>query len=152
MTWLREMSRTQRTGLLVLVLALVFLLGFVPQWLRVRSLDSQLNESRYELALLELEGRAGAALAEAQRGNYERARQLMTGFFSGLQGRTVTFEPSARQEVEAILRQRDEIITLLSRAEPEAVSRLNLIYTRYFAIAHPLGREAPASVTPSPSD
>jgi hypothetical protein len=147
----RDMSAPGRIAAIAATLAVVFLIGFVPQWLRVRTLDRQLVEVRQELALLDLGGRAGAALAESQRGNYERARQLMTGFFSLLQDQVDrAADTAAREEMLAILGQRDEIITLLSRAEPESVSRLNLIYTRYFAATHPLGRQAPASVTPSP--
>lgn len=132
-------------------LLVAFLIGFLPQWVRVRSMDRALTETRYELSLLDLGGRLGAALAEAQRGNYERARQLMTGFFSGVQTQLdLSADPALRQELLPLLQQRDELITLLSRAEPEATSRLNLMYTRYFAAVHPLGREAPAAVTPSP--
>jgi hypothetical protein len=140
-----------RAVLIGTLIAAAFLLGFVPQWLRSRSLDSHLAAVRHERTMLDLGGRLGAALAEAQRGNYERARQLMTGFFSELQGRLDTIqEPGQREAATVVLRERDEIITLLSRAEPEAVSRLNLLYTRYFSAFHPTGRTSPTAVTPSP--
>jgi hypothetical protein len=124
---------------------------FLPQWSRARSLEGELEQTRAELALLEVGGRMGAALAESQRGNYERARQLMAGVFSDLQARTgAGVDPALRNELGTLLEQRDEIITLLSRAEPESVSRLNLMYTRYFAAIDPVGAGAPAPVTPPP--
>ena len=144
-------DRTRRTAILVAALLMAFLVGFVPQWVRVRAADRELAEARHELRLLDLGGRLGAALAESQRGNYERARQLMTGFFSGVQQQLdEDGDPALRSELQPMLAQRDELITLLSRAEPESTSRLNLLYTRYFAAVHPLGREAPSAVTPSP--
>jgi hypothetical protein len=149
MSTIREMPRGTLVALGVGALLFAFLIGFVPQWNQARSLERELDRTRYELQMLELEGRLGAALAESQRGNYERARQLMTGFFSTLQQRLQAItDVGLRQELNALLEQRDEIITLLSRAEPEAVPRLNMMYTRYFAAVHPLGRDSPAIVTP----
>jgi hypothetical protein len=145
------MSKPKMAAIAAAALLLAFLAGFLPQWSRARALEGELERTRFELALSRLEGRLGAALAEAQRSNYERARQLMTGVFSELQERTVFIEPPARRgELEAVLAERDEIITLLSRADPEATQRLNLIYTRFFAAVNPAMREAPGAVTPPP--
>lgn len=147
----RELSTPRRVLLLAIAAAVVFLLGFVPQWIQNRSMAAELQEVRAERSMLDLGGRLGAALAESQRGNYERARQLMTTFFSELQASADQLrDPHARQEMRVLLEQRDEIITLLSRAEPEATSRLNIMYTRFFSAVHPLGREAPPSTTPPP--
>jgi hypothetical protein len=145
------MSRSRLIGLSVLALLVAFGLGFLPQWLRARSLDGELRETRHELRMARLEGVLGAALAEALRSNYERSRQLMADFFSRLQGTVGEVEnPKQRQELQAILAQRDEIITLLSRAEPESTQRLMLAYTRYFAAVDPAAKGAPTAVTPSP--
>lgn len=146
-----RLSKGRKIGVAVAALLAVFLLGFAPQWLRARSMEQELTTARSEMRMLDLGGRLAAALAESHRGNYERARQLMAGFFSNLETQIPNYgDADEREELEALMRQRDEIITLLSRAEPESTSRLNLMYTRYFAVTHPLGRDAPASVTPSP--
>lgn len=153
-----RLSRPQLIGVVVLLVVVVFLVGFLPQWQRARGLSAELDathteleETREELRWARLEGVLGAALAESLRSNYERSRQLMTRFFSELQGSAATLEdPAQRRELEAILAQRDEIITLLSRAEPESTQRLMLVYTRYFSAMDPVGREAPTAVTPSP--
>jgi hypothetical protein len=139
----------------VLVLSVAILLGFAlglgVQSIRGRATTQELARVTAENQSLDLGTRLGAALAESQRGNYERARQLMTGFFSDLQARMPDVEqPATRQELESILAQRDEIVTQLSRAEPEAGLRLNMIYSRYFAAVHPLGSEGVPVVTPSP--
>ncbi len=145
------MERPKLIAVAALALLLAFALGFFPQWLRARGLSEDLRETREELHFARLEGVAGAALAESQRGNYERARQLMAEFFGRLQTSVQRVEePARRQELEAILAQRDEVITLLSRAQPESTQRLMLIYTRYFAAMDPMGRRAPTATTPSP--
>ncbi|MEX2572372.1 MAG: hypothetical protein WD737_13820 [Gemmatimonadota bacterium] len=148
MAALRDMSTTKQLAILVVLLLAVFLIGFLPQWSRARSLEETVSETRLELSLHELGGRLGAALAESQRGNYERARQLMTGFYSQLQDRIPQIgDPAQRQMLTGLLEQRDEIITLLSRAEPESTSRLNMMYSNYFAAVHPVGRATPEAVT-----
>lgn len=147
------MTRNQWIGLAIAGLVLSFLIGFIPSWSRSRALERELRETRFELEMARLQGRLGAALAEASRSNYERARQLMTGVFSGLQENVGRVRDTAQQrELQLVLQQRDEIITLLSRAEPESTQRLMLLYTRFFAAVDPLGREAPTALTPSPAE
>jgi len=148
------MTRNQWIGAGVGAVVVAFLIGYLVSWTSVRALDGQLastevqlEETRFELELYRLQGQLGAALAEAQRSNFERARQLMTGVFSGLQENLGRMQDPERQAAaQRILAQRDELITLLSRAEPEATQRLMLLYTQFFAAVDPIGREA--SVTP----
>ena len=151
-------SMDRRTLALVAAgLVIAFLLGFVPLFVAKRAADRGLDASRQELAvtrgeleLHRLEGRLGAAVAESLRGNYERARQLMAGYFTGLQDALPAVrDPRRRQAFTAILGERDEIITLLSRAQPESSQRLMLLYTSMFAALDPEGAVGPA-VTPSP--
>ena len=131
-------------------LVIAFLLGFVPEWMAKRSADRELAAARQELRLSRLQGRLGAALAESLRSNYERSRQLMAGYFSGRQDALPAVENARqRQALSAILTQRDEMITLLSRAQPESSQRLMLLYTSMFAALDPQGAVGPA-VTPSP--
>lgn len=144
------MERKQLIGLGVLVALVVFLIGFLPQWSRARQRGEELERTRAELHLARLEGRLGAALTEALRSNYEKSRQLMADFFSDLQTAMGQVEdPRRREALTGILRQRDEIITLLSRAQPESTQRLMLLYTTYHAAVDPDAHAAPA-VTPPP--
>jgi hypothetical protein len=144
------MTRNRWIGAAVAAVVLAFLLGFLPMWSRASAVERQLEETRFELELYRIQGRLGAALAEAQRSNFERARQLMTQVYASLQPASAQIaDPERRQAMEAVLEQRDEIITQLSRAEPESVQRLMLLYTRFFAAIDPLGQGAPATVTPT---
>ncbi|HVG44554.1 MAG TPA: hypothetical protein VM890_07485, partial [Longimicrobium sp.] len=131
-------------------LVIAFLLGFVPQTIARRNANRELAAARQELRLSRLQGRLGAALAESLRSNYERSRQLMAGYFSGLQDALPGVENARqRQALTGILSQRDEMITLLSRAQPESSQRLMLLYTSMFSAIDPQGALGPA-VTPSP--
>jgi len=131
-------------------LVIAFLLGFVPEWMGKRNADRALAEARQELRLSRLQGRLGAAVAEAMRSNYERSRQLMAGYFSGVQDALPAVE-SARQRtaLTGILAQRDEMITLLSRAQPESSQRLMLLYSTMFTAIDPQGAVG-TTVTPTP--
>jgi hypothetical protein len=143
-----DLDRPKLIGLAVLAGLVLFLLGFLSQWSRARSATRELAETRQELRIARLGSRLGAALTESLRGNYERSRQLTAEFYTGLQDATARVEdPARRRALEGIQAQRDEMITLLSRAQPESTQRLMLLYTTYHAAADPGDR---ALVTPSP--
>ncbi len=150
-------ARPRRSGvvrsalILVAAFAAGLLSGFLPQWLKARGLASELEAARYELEVSRLQSTLGAALAEADRGNYERARQLASSFYTGLEALEGRVLDDAQAEVLGDLsRGRDETITLLSRALPEARGRLANLYARYFAAMEPLGRSGGGSLTTSP--
>ncbi len=144
------MDRPKLIAIAVAALVVVFLVGFVPQWLRARDLAEELQETRHELQLARLESRLGAAFAETERGNYERARQLVSDFYTELpQAMARTEDPAQRRVLQTALTERDEIITMLARAAPESNQRLMLAYTRYFAAIDPAGREQGTAVTPT---
>jgi hypothetical protein len=147
----QSMDRNKQILVLLGVAVAAFLLGFLPQWLRADRYRGQLDDARHELRVSRQQDAVGAALTEALRSNYERSRQLMTGFFSEVQ--TIvprTDDPARQRELQAILAQRDEIITLLARAAPESAQRLMLIHTSYYRAMNPAGATVPAATTPSP--
>ncbi|HEX8242536.1 MAG TPA: hypothetical protein VF541_03550 [Longimicrobium sp.] len=144
----------ERRALVIAAAALVigFLLGFVPQTMARRHAQRDLAAARLELRLSRQQGRLGAALAESMRSNYERSRQLMARYFTDLQATTGQVpDARKRQALNGILSQRDEIITLLSRNQPESQQRLMILYTQMFAAVDPEGAVAPAVTTaPAP--
>jgi hypothetical protein len=125
------MDRNRQIAIAVGIALLAFLLGFVPQWMRASRAGDQLDQARFELRMSRTEDKIGAALTEALRSNYERARQLMTEVYGELQSAAPRLEGTQRREVDAILAGRDEMVTLLARAAPESSQRLMLLYTRY---------------------
>jgi hypothetical protein len=141
------MDRNRLIALTVGIALVAFLLGFLPQWTRANGLSDRLRETRHELRMSRVEAHIGAALTESLRSNYERARQLMTEVYSTLQAVAPSLEGTQRREVDAILAQRDEVVTLLARAAPESAQRVMLIYTRYHTAFQPPAR---AVTTPAP--
>jgi hypothetical protein len=141
------MDRNRLIAIAVGIALVAFLLGFLPQWSRGNGLRDRLHASQHDLRMSRVEGQIGAALTESLRSNYERARQLMTEVYSTLQAEAPGLQGTQRREVDAILAQRDEIVTLLARAAPESSQRVMLLYTRYHNAFSP--RAAPAT-TPAP--
>lgn len=141
------MDRNRQITIAVAIALVAFLIGFVPQWTRANRAGEALETSRLELRMARTEGKIGAALTEALRSNYERARQLMTEVYGELQSAAPSLEGAQRREVDAILAARDEHITLLARAAPESSQRLMLLYTRYHNAFSP----QPGAATTTPA-
>ena len=149
------MDRSRLFAIAAGIALAAFLLGFLPQWSRANGLRGQLQttrqtlqSTRHDLRMARVEGHVGAALVEAQRSNYEQARQRMTEVYATLQSAAPGLQGAQRSEVDAILAQRDEIVTLLARAAPQSRERLMLIYTRYHNAFYPASARAAITAVP----
>ncbi len=148
----------KRLAIGVIAVLAALMVGYLPQRGAVRQAretlevtESRVAQLEQELAATRLASRLGAALAEAQRGNFERARQLTSSFYTDLAAvRSVRTDSLSGETMAEIESQRDDIITLLSRAVPESMQRLALITTSYYAAIDPTATTAP-SLTPPPS-
>jgi hypothetical protein len=130
----RRMTRNRWIGVGAIVLIAAFLIGFLPQWAQNRALAQQLERSDLRIELLELQVRTGTALAEAHRENHERARQQMTVVFPALERVRARVPAGDAQRIQEILAERDEVITLLSRASPESTARLATLYRQLLPV------------------
>jgi hypothetical protein len=145
----RRMTRNRWIGVGAVVLITAFLIGFLPQWTQNRALAQQLERSDLRIELLELQVRTGAALAETHRENHERARQQMTVVYPGLERARARVPAGHAQQIQEVLAERDEVITLLSRASPESTARLATLYRQLLPVT--LGETGPATDrTPEP--
>lgn len=129
-------SFMQRVAIYGLVLIVVFLLGFVPMWLRVHRCAGNLAKTEHELVLVRLQNDLASSVIDARRGDYEPARQAASKFFTSLQVETDRAEGSNfTSEQRSLLRplalKRDEIITLLARGDPASADRLSDLYLGY---------------------
>ena len=118
------------------VLLVVFLLGFVPMWLKARSATNSLVETERQLTLFRMENNLASAVIHARRGDYEPARQAASQFYTSLsaeldKGRR--FEPyqGAERSMQPLFAGRDEVITLLARSDPASADRLTDLYAAY---------------------
>lgn len=118
-------------GWWLLALVLAFGAGFGWQYYRAMEIEDQLERTEQELAVERLRvGLAQAAVA-AQSGDYEAARRQMSDFFTAMQGRLEQLPPDVRATGEEMLRQRDDVITELSRANPESGETLYQMLVRF---------------------
>jgi hypothetical protein len=142
------MTDTQRVVLGAVVAAIAgFAIGAGWQYSSARSysddLDNtriELDSTRHELTFQRLEATLGAATIEAQRGNHESARRLISEFFTSLQAELGAAPPSAQPALRRILDQRDVMITELSRASLESGGQLAELFAEFRnAMGEPVG-------------
>ena len=114
----------------------VFLLGFVPMWLKSRECSRNLSEAERQLSLARIQNAFASAAIDARRGDYEPARQAASNFFTSLRTETDRGDDSAlsqaqREGVQPLFTRRDEFITLLARSDPASADRLSDLYVSY---------------------
>lgn len=126
----------QRILISAVVLLIVFLLGFVPMWLKARGSAAELATAQNQLTLARLQSSLASATIDARRGEYEPARQAVSNFFTALTAETDKSTGSAltdsqKQNIQSLFAGRDEVITLLARSDPAAADRLADLYASY---------------------
>ena len=126
----------QRIGIYAGVLFVVFLLGFVPMWLKARQSATGLAAAERELTLVRMQHNLASAVIDARRGDYEPARKTVSEFFTSLRteidkGDTSSLTQVQRTGLQALFTGRDEIITLLARNDPASADRLSDLYVAY---------------------
>lgn len=119
------------------VAASLVLLGLVPMWLRAAEAASQRDAARRELRLTQMQNTLGSAVIDAQRGEYEVARQTVSDFFTTLKeqvdapGDKSVLTAEQREGLRNLLTGRDDVITLLARSDAAATARLSEMYVSY---------------------
>ena len=111
-------------------------MGLIPMWLKARQYAGDREAAQQELRLKQMENQLAAAVINADRGEYEPARQTASDFFTSLRsqldrGQNSDLSAVQRAKVKYLLAQRDDIITLLARSDPAAADRLSDIYASY---------------------
>lgn len=137
-SWIQTMWQnefTRRWIIRVIALFAAFLLGFVPMWLSSRENARNLALSQHELQRNQMQNTLALAVIDARRGEYEPARQSASTFFTQvrteLDNNTNIFSADERTKIAEMFNARDEIITLLSRADSVGAERLSDFYTSY---------------------
>ena len=135
----KSTSLMRRGIIYVTLLIVVFLLGFVPMWLKSRECSRNLSEAEHQLNLARIQNSLASAVIDARRGDYESARQDASDFFTYLREATdkvddSVFSLAQREGVRSLLTQRDGIITLLARSDPASADRLSDLYGSYLEL------------------
>jgi hypothetical protein len=113
-----------------------FLLGLIPMAFRAHQYAEERNAAQHEVRLKQMETQLAAAVINADRGEYEPARQTASDFFTLLRsqidrGSESDLSSSQQDRLKGLLSERDDVITLLARSDPAAVNRLSDIYATY---------------------
>ncbi len=132
----KSSSLIRRIGIYAIVLLVVFLLGFVPMWIKTRSSQTELAAAEQKLTIAQLQNSFASAVIDARRGEYEPARLAASQFFTSLlsevnKGENSALNAAQRSAVQPLFTQRDEIITLLARSDPAAADRLSDLFSTY---------------------
>jgi hypothetical protein len=126
----------RRAAIYAVVLLVVFLVGFIPMWVRARGYAADLAAAERKLSLAQMQDELSSAVIEARRGDYEPARQAASRFFTALRAETdntggATLTQAQSAALQPLFAQRDEIITLLARSDPASADRLSDLYAAY---------------------
>lgn len=118
-----------------------FLLGLLPMWFKSSRAIEQRDAAQRGVRLAQLQNTLAAAVIDVQRGHYEPARQLTSDFYTNIRRQVdgdsgSLFTPSQREGLSSLLAERDELITLLARSDPEATDRLFNVYSTYNKLAN----------------
>ena len=123
----------RRSVIIGITLLAVFLLGFVPMWVKAHNQATVREKTEHELTLTRIVKDLGSAAIDARRGEYEAARVEASAFFTAAHYEIDERDKSAlsRQQQEKLLpllAPRDELITLLARSDPASAERLTTLY------------------------
>ena len=132
----KSTPKMQRFIIYAGVLLIVFLLGFVPMWLKARAATSSLAETEHQLILVRMQSNLASAVVDARRGDYEPARQAASQFFTTLgaeigKGDSSSYTRAQREGIQPLLAGRDDLITLLARSDPASADRLTDLFVAY---------------------
>ena len=105
-------------GAAVAVVA-VFLIGFLPQYIKANRLDSELGQMRQQVADAELRDLAALAFLQASQKNYGLAAETAGRFFN--RAREVA---GGRKAIEELTAPRDKITAELAKGDAAAVGDL----------------------------
>jgi hypothetical protein len=97
----------------------VFLIGFLPQWLKANRLDGELQQMRQKVADAELRDLAGLAYLQASQKNFGLAAETVGRFFG-----KVRDVAAGRKPVEDLASSRDKITAELAKGDPAAIGSL----------------------------
>ena len=139
-------ARVQRFAVYATVVFAAFLLGFLPMWLVARTRGNERNSAQQALRLTEIENALAAATIQARRGDYEPARTAASTFYTNLRAELDRadsgFAVPSRDALQAVLAERDQMITLLARSDPAVAERLANTYISYRQTAGTLPAQA----------
>ena len=117
-------------------LVVVFLLGFVPELLKVNRLESELRQSREAFAGASLRDLIGLAYLQANQKNFGLAAETCGRFFNRVREvANQTQDPTRRKSLEDLLAPRDRITAELAKGDAAVIGDLQDLFLKTRALA-----------------
>ena len=141
--------QVHRVAIYATVVFGAFVLGFVPMWLTASTRAGERDAAQQALRIAQIENSLAAAAIQARRGEYEPSRDAASSFYTSLQAELGRADSGvaarSRDSLQAVLAERDQIITLLARGDAAAADRLANTYMAYREAVGTFRGEAPAA-------
>jgi hypothetical protein len=120
-----------RIIVVIILLIVVFLAGFVPQYIKVKSLEKDLSTARQEDDLADLRDLAGLAFIQTSQKNYGLAVATSKQFFTRTR-EIANRVPDAngRKALEDLLAYQDKITAEVAKGDPEALGKLQVLFDK----------------------
>lgn len=112
-----------------IVIVVVFLAGFLPEYARASRLNNELQRVAEESSRAELRDQAGLVCILAGQKNYGLAGGAATRFFAragDVAGQTT--DANARKALQDLLNLRDKITAELAKGDPAVLNDLQTLY------------------------
>lgn len=114
-----------------IVLVIVFLAGFVPQYAKVNRLEAELRQAQMGNTSAELRDLAGLAYIQASQKNYGIAAETAARFFNRVrEAANQTPDGNARKTYEDLLISRDKIAAQLAKGDAGVMGDLQDLFVK----------------------
>jgi hypothetical protein len=122
---------TNKIIVVVLVLVVVFLLGFVPQYVKASRLEAELRQSREAYAGADLRDLIGLAYLQSNQKNFGLAASTIGLFFNRVREVANGSQDAGRRKVfEDLLAARDRITAELAKGDAAVIGDLQDLFIK----------------------
>lgn len=120
-----------KTIVAAIALIAVFLVGFVPQYVKVNRLENELHQSRQETAGAELRDLIGIAYVQASQKNYGLAAETSSRFFNRVREvANQTQDANRRKGLEDLLALQDSVTAALAKGDAAVMGDLQQLFVK----------------------
>jgi len=120
-----------KTIVAAIALIAVFLVGFVPQYVKVKRLENELRQSRQEAAGAELRDLIGFAYVQASQKNYGLTAETSSRFFNRVREvANQTQDANRRKGLEDLLALRDSVTAALAKGDAAVMGDLQQLFVK----------------------
>jgi hypothetical protein len=114
-----------------IALAAMFLVGFVPQYVKASRLETELRQARQENAGAQLRDLISLAYVQANRKNFGLAADTSTRFFgSAREMADQAKDANSRKALEDLLAPRDKVTAELAKGDAAAMGDLQELFDK----------------------